>query len=155
MHRAYFGENASPDRFLNAVYSIIEANVQMDHQEGLKDEPELHFDEETFWDAQKILRLRNNQINTVTGDGKYSIARNLLGRNIHSIQKFYAHSNWVELGNDKTVDLISGEIANVAGNTTNTCDENAEFVTELLTSGYYVKFVQFLFHQSTETFFFI
>ena len=67
----------------------------------------MHFDNEIFLPAQKQLRLRNNQINTVADDGKYSTARALLGKNLHTMQKFYSHSNWIELGNLETIDLIS------------------------------------------------
>ena len=137
--RSYFGANASPDRFLDAIYSIVNSNVEMDSQPGLKDNPALHFDEEAFLPGQKEIRLRNNHLNTVIGDGKYSAARSLLGKNLHSIQKFYAHSNWVELDHSETADLIFGDLEHLmASNTTDTCDQNgSNFVSNNLTSGFF------------------
>ena len=124
---------------MDAVYSIVNSNVECDNQAGIKDDRTMHFDSETFLAAQKQLRLRNNQINSVADDGKYSIARSLLGKNLHTVQKFYAHSNWVELGNDDPADLIFGTFENIADNTTDTCTEDSEITTNLLTSGYYVS----------------
>ena len=99
----------------------------------------MHFDSETFLEAQKQLRFRNNQINTVADDGKYSTARRLMGKNLHAIQKFYAHSNWVELGMDQPADLIFGVFDALADNITDTCTDGSEIITDLLTSGYYVR----------------
>ena len=75
IYRSYFGQNASPDRFLDAVFSIITSLVEMDNLPGLKDDPSLHFDDETLQDAARQIRQRNNRINSVTGEGKYSTAR--------------------------------------------------------------------------------
>mgnify|MGYP001265962780 FL=1 len=73
--QSYFGQNASPDRFLDAVFSITATIVEMDSLPGLKDDPSLHFDDENFEESARLIRQRNNQINSVTGEGKYSTAR--------------------------------------------------------------------------------
>ena len=117
----------------------------MDSQAGLKDDPTLHFDSETFVTAQKQLRLRNNQINTVADDGKYTTARILLGKNLHTIQKFYAHSNWIELDNTHPADLISGVFGTIADNLTDTCIDGSDIITNALTSGYFVSLVYLVF----------
>ena len=36
VYRSYFGECASPDSFLAAVYSIATSNIETDNQAGLK-----------------------------------------------------------------------------------------------------------------------
>ena len=117
----------------------------MDSQAGLKDDPTLHFDSETFVTAQKQLRLRNNQINTVADDGKYTTARILLGKNLHTIQKFYAHSNWIELDNTHPADLISGVLGTIADNLTDTCIDGSDIITNALTSGYFVSLFHLVF----------
>ena len=66
--------------------------------------------------------------------------RELVGRNLHSIQKFYAHSNWIELERTKPFDFINEVFDNddVAGPDDDTCSDNADLVTNQLTSGYQV-----------------
>ncbi len=143
--RSYYGECSSPDRFLEAVNDIVTANVEQDIQPGLQKEPSLHFDAESFLDAQRILFLRDQQINSVADDGKYATARSLIGQSLHAIQKFYAHSNWIELGNQETIDLIFGELGNIADEQANTCnpddctegDCSNNIITNGLTSGYF------------------
>ena len=135
--QSYFGANASPDRFLDAAFSIISSSVELDNLPGLKDDPTLHFDNEEFEEASRLIRLRNNQINAVTGDGKYATARELLGRSLHSIQKFYAHSNWVELDNSKPFDFINDVLDNIAEPDEDTCNGSV-LITKNLTSGYWV-----------------
>ena len=105
-------------------------------QPGLKENPALHFDAEAFEEAKQLLYVRNNQINIVAGDGKFSTMRNLLGKSLHSMQKFYSHSNWVEMGNDAILDLIWDDFGNIASNKTDTCNEN-DLTVDVLTSGYF------------------
>ena len=52
------------------------------------------------------------------------------------MQKFYAHSNWVEMGNDDILDLIWDDFGNLASNKTDTCNEN-DLTVDVLTSGYF------------------
>ena len=112
-------------------------------QPGLKENPALHFDAEAFEEAKQLLYVRNNQINIVAGDGKFSTMRNLLGKSLHSMQKFYAHSNWVEMGNDGILDLIWDDFGNLASNKTDTCNEN-DLTVDVLTSGYFHYNVSYL-----------
>lgn len=63
--------------------------------------PERHFTNEQYHDAtQRLIDLRKEVIKLVTRqrrDG--NTARERLGQALHTIQDFYSHSNWVELGN--------------------------------------------------------
>lgn len=63
--------------------------------------PERHFTSETFAaSSQRLITLREQIVALVTQDrpdGRQ--ARRLLGGALHTLQDFYAHSNWVELGN--------------------------------------------------------
>ena len=52
------------------------------------------------------------------------------------MQKFYAHSNWVEMGNDDILDLIWDDFGNLASNKTDTCHED-DLTVDVLTSGYF------------------
>ena len=62
--------------------------------------------------------------------------RNLLGKSLHSIQKFYSHSNWLELGNENVLDLIWDDFGNIADEFESTCDDS-DIIVEKLTSGYF------------------
>jgi hypothetical protein len=58
-----------------------------------------HFDNESFLKgSQWIVGLRD-QVVVEAGQGHYVQARKLLGFALHTLQDFYAHSNWVNLGN--------------------------------------------------------
>ena len=116
-------------------------------QPGLKENPALHFDAEALEEAKQLLYVRNNQINIVAGDGKFSTMRNLLGKSLHSMQKFYAHSNWVEMGNDAILDLIWDDFGNLASNKTDTCHED-DLTVDVLTSGYFHYNVSYLVHDA-------
>ena len=59
----------------------------------------------------------------------------MVGRNLHSIQKFYAHTNWIELGHEAPFDFINEVLGNIAGPDVDTCD-GADLITDQLTSGY-------------------
>lgn len=60
---------------------------------------ELHFDNEAFRDASARLVRQREEIVNLALSGRYLEARVLLGRTLHTIQDFYAHSTWIEAGN--------------------------------------------------------
>jgi hypothetical protein len=107
--------------------AIIEANKMVDDTKGVpleKDLGEAHFDDELFVKGQqRLMDLRSQMIEALKTFNVAS-ARTLLGRQLHTLQDFYAHSNWVEMGNRE----ISG-IIGVTGqtgyppNNVSTCSE--------------------------------
>ncbi len=82
--------------------------------------PEDHFDDEQFLVGIAQVRAKKTQILMMINQGRYTQARKLLGAATHGIQDFYAHSNWVELGNQSIfTGLESGTVPmsfNPAGN---------------------------------------
>ncbi|MBH8563198.1 hypothetical protein I8748_13555 [Nostoc sp. CENA67] len=86
-----------------ALDQIIKANKATDSFifPNNQAKAEFHFDDESFLAATtRILDLKQEVIDNITKaqpDG--SAARQALGGALHTIQDFYAHSNWVELGN--------------------------------------------------------
>ena len=58
-----------------------------------------HFDDEAFEaSSQRLIALKNSVIQkSIAGDGEG--ARTDFGGALHTLQDFYSHSNWVELGN--------------------------------------------------------
>jgi hypothetical protein len=87
--------------------AIIEANKFVDDSAGTeKDVGEAHFDDELFIQGQtRLMNLRAAMITALKTINAAS-ARSLLGRQLHTLQDFYAHSNWVEMGNTAISDVI-------------------------------------------------
>ena len=130
---------------------VIEAAEAVDYVRGDKAEfighPEAHCDDETLVQcSQRIIDLKNAVIEQLTKDEKPSQARAELGRALHTLQDFYAHTNWVNVpGPAKTtinMELGRNKIATL-GADMNTCvddvwdntlvDEGLRYIT----SGYF------------------
>lgn len=88
-----------------AIYEIVKGNKEMDVEYDVYPSPGfyvpcIHFDNEQFHDAStRLIDLKTRIISLLTTyprDGKE--ARYFLGAALHTIQDFYAHTNWVELG---------------------------------------------------------
>jgi hypothetical protein len=61
-------------------------------------DPGDHFDDELFMlTNNNLIRLRNTALSDLQ-KGKYIAARKQVGFALHSIQDFYAHTNWIDLG---------------------------------------------------------
>ncbi len=78
------------------VPCVPAAGVSIDQQLGAPDE---HFDDEQFLVGIARVRALRKQILMMVNEKRYVQARKLLGAATHTIQDFYAHTNWVELGN--------------------------------------------------------
>uniref|UniRef100_A0A3Q2Y3P2 von Willebrand factor A domain containing 7 n=1 Tax=Hippocampus comes TaxID=109280 RepID=A0A3Q2Y3P2_HIPCM len=84
--------------FWRAVGEVVHSNAEMDFLSSTRSDPVYHFDSERvesavamlrqFW-AHTLLSVRANE---------YQSARHSLGQLFHSLQDFYSHSNWVEMG---------------------------------------------------------
>ncbi|KAK4293733.1 hypothetical protein Pmani_033592 [Petrolisthes manimaculis] len=99
LFHAYYGDTASPTRFIKAVNSIAMANVKTDSSHQYRYDPAIHSDGEQLDAVQQKLLDRYSKISASVIDEAYSAVRSLLGTSLHSIQKFYAHSTWIEQGN--------------------------------------------------------
>ncbi|KAK6346091.1 hypothetical protein TWF730_010423 [Orbilia blumenaviensis] len=76
-----------------AVNEIAEANALVDEDQ---ENGELHFDGESFMLAQERLVKLSDQAVSLANAGDYIGARKSIGMALHTLQDFYAHSNWVE-----------------------------------------------------------
>ncbi|MGJ2272349.1 hypothetical protein ACR8FF_22360, partial [Salmonella enterica subsp. enterica serovar Paratyphi A] len=100
LYGAYYGSSASPARFIRAVNTIAESNVHADSSQSLRYNPSIQADAEIFDEYSYSMSDRYPQILTaILVDEAFPAARSLLGVTLHSLQKFYAHSTWVEQGN--------------------------------------------------------
>jgi von Willebrand factor A domain-containing protein 7 len=83
--------------------AIKEVNVANVHSDDLAYQlnPSYHFDNEDFIGASsRLIDLKKKIIYNISLDNPVgSQARSNLGGALHTVQDFYAHSNWIELGN--------------------------------------------------------
>ena len=87
----------------------LQINVEVvDFDESTKDMPYAHFDAETFAESNQRVIEFQQQIYKFLEDKDYETARVLSGQILHTIQDFYSHSNWVEMGHTH----INKEIGN-------------------------------------------
>ncbi len=123
---------SAPMRATNEA--IVEGNVHVDDDQT---HSALHFDGENFVAGQgRILGLKEAVIASIQQDDAQG-AREELGQALHSIQDFYAHSNWTDNNGSVNPDLgVDGhQLQNVLG--VNDPAEVNGMLTGALTSGYY------------------
>ena len=79
-----------------AITEIVDANADVDLNQFISS---AHFDGENFYGGQtRLTNLRKKIITTLQANNPYQ-ARISLGEAFHTIQDFYSHTNYVELGN--------------------------------------------------------
>uniref|UniRef100_A0A665WKR4 VWFA domain-containing protein n=1 Tax=Echeneis naucrates TaxID=173247 RepID=A0A665WKR4_ECHNA len=148
------GASKSLKTFSKAISYIQDENVEVDHYRFYS--ARHHFDNELILEGRKIVTEGLSAVKASNRENNFKAARKNLGKILHSLQDFYSHSNWVELGNKKpNPNLIrSGtRIGNLAAKTRATCrncftdickDNILEDVLRenILTTGYF-SFVPF------------
>jgi hypothetical protein len=130
---------------LDVVTSIDSENGALDRGSLIAADPVWHVDNERISDSNKrILDLRKEIISKLADNNpSLASARGLLGRALHTLTDFYAHTNWVELGNhSRSVEFGTSEIHTpLASPADVTCEADGATVKAAgltkLTSGYY------------------
>ncbi|XP_028321008.1 von Willebrand factor A domain-containing protein 7 [Gouania willdenowi] len=84
--------------FWRAVGEVVKSNAAMDFLSSTRSDPVYHFDSEHVDGAVKMLRQFWTQSVLSVRAKEYQSARHSLGQLFHSLQDFYSHSNWVEMG---------------------------------------------------------
>lgn len=88
-----------------AIKQVVRGNLRTDKDEWTV--PHAHFDNEQFSKGASRLRERYALALESAAFGRLSVAREQLGRCLHAIQDFYAHSNFVENHDaSETIDLF-------------------------------------------------
>ncbi|MYM35224.1 hypothetical protein GTP38_12870 [Duganella sp. FT94W] len=147
LDKRYFAVPKLSASMQKALDQIIEANAKVDEDQTSSAK---HFDGENAAGAQlRLATLKQNILDALRSDPINVIgARDNLGSALHTIQDFYSHSNWVELGNSgahpgvgRPGPLLFSGPATVACSgfttTVRTCANSSNLVGALLTSGYY------------------
>ncbi|CAF0768760.1 unnamed protein product [Adineta steineri] len=100
----------------------------VDLNPSTKNLPSAHFDSESFKESNdRIIQLRNKILEDVNDPNKdLDKARGRIGDLLHTLQDFYSHSNWIEMGKTKINDRIGihEDIGQVAGINQATCTNN-------------------------------
>ncbi len=82
----------------SVISTISHANVEVDLG-PVGTIAAAHFDSEQFEDGQKrLVALRKLAVESIK-TSRYLLARLYLGQLLHTLQDFYSHSNWIEMGN--------------------------------------------------------
>jgi hypothetical protein len=96
--------------------------------------PEDHFDDELFKEANDQLIGARSAVLSYLRSGNYIGARKQLGYALHTLQDFYAHTNWVELGNTSYVSRLGYSDAfariTLAGEHDPTCSDGNILLTD-------------------------
>ncbi|XP_051801333.1 von Willebrand factor A domain-containing protein 7-like [Acanthochromis polyacanthus] len=129
--------------FSNAIVDVVYA-LSEDH----------HFDDEKFEGGRDIITAGVSAVKKSVKLENFVAGRWTLGRVCHTLQDFYSHSNWVELGNnapysvlikpDQALDNLAGPNISTCRNCTGAnCTDNIlpdVLQQGLLTSGYFNLF---------------
>lgn len=84
----------------NLIETSFRINVAMvDFDERLKNLPQAHFDANKFVESNERIIDYSRLIITAILRKDYVTARQLAAECLHTIQDFYSHSNWIEMGN--------------------------------------------------------
>ncbi|KAM6907233.1 von Willebrand factor A domain-containing protein 7-like [Xenentodon cancila] len=87
-------------------------------------DPNFHCDNEKLLEGQKIITDGLSAVKAANQVQSFTSAVSTLGRLLHTLQDFYSHSNWVELGNQvPNSNLIrpNADIGRIAAKTRATC----------------------------------
>ncbi|XP_028974266.2 von Willebrand factor A domain-containing protein 7 [Esox lucius] len=135
--------------FQTSILSIYLSNALVDVMYLLSDAR--HFDGETFQQGRELITRGMSAVKASVKRENFLSAKWMLGSISHTLQDFYSHSNWVEMGNRNPYNTLIRpdlKLENLADSSTPTCkDCTGEDCTEnilptvlqqgLLTSGYF------------------
>jgi hypothetical protein len=127
----------------SAIRAIARANGRLDRtREGLSHKNAFwsFYNEEFQRASRRLMDLKEFVVATLTLDSTPDVegAREKFGEALHTLQDFYAHTNWIELGNVAiNTDLGNAEIPDPLTSLV-TCDASGNYIDTItdLTSGY-------------------
>ena len=144
----FFGIPETPMGMRQAIERIVGGNRWVDKRVNQRFS-RMHFDGENFDAGQAFIQERLRIVELALSNNDAHKARFYLGQALHTLQDFYAHSNWVELGNSSPHPAV-GRLVGIAGQAAqseetcrdcivesvcNDCSQN--ITTSKLTSGYF------------------
>ncbi|GLY29860.1 hypothetical protein [Kineosporia sp. NBRC 101731] len=143
LDKEFFGISDLTETMKDARNEIHDANAEVDEVQT----SERHFDSEDFGGSQARLIDLVNQVKTQMDANNTTGARESLGGALHTLQDFYSHTNWIELGRtgvNTNLGKAGASVGKIADPTENTCDGSTLIgraapgsADPVLTSGYY------------------
>lgn len=128
LYADYHGVALCTTDFTRIIKLSLQPNVAVvDFDSSTKNLPYVHFDAETFVPSNQRVIDFIASVKSSLASKDYDTARKNSGRILHTIQDFYSHSNWVEMGNTAINSNIgTAAFANSAFATANevTCSED-------------------------------
>ncbi|KAG8014446.1 von Willebrand factor A domain-containing protein 7 [Nibea albiflora] len=135
--------------FQTSIAKMYFSNAQVDLIFALSEEH--HFDDETFQGGRDVITAGVSAVKASVKKENFVAGRWILGGVCHTLQDFYSHSNWVELGNnaphsalirpDQPLENLAGPSIPTCRNCTGgNCENNLlpDLLQQgLLTSGYF------------------
>ena len=121
------------------VNSLLKYELQpnvaiVDFDSKTKDLPFAHFDAEAFSESNQRVYKFFTSIQASLQNKDYTTARKLSGQVLHTIQDFYSHSNWIEIGktsiNKEIGRLDFSSLPIISKNETSACLNNCS-ITEM------------------------
>ncbi|XP_020778682.2 von Willebrand factor A domain-containing protein 7-like [Boleophthalmus pectinirostris] len=136
--------------FYQNMKLIQNYNIRVD-KSVLYNSPSHHFHNEMFNEGRDIIVAGLGAVKASNKKGNYEAAQKQIGKISHTLEDFYSHSNWIELGKEvPNANLLkgNGNVGTIAARTRatcrsctgNNCDNNilSDIINEqLLTSGYF------------------
>uniref|UniRef100_A0A8L0DQJ9 von Willebrand factor A domain containing 11 n=1 Tax=Oncorhynchus mykiss TaxID=8022 RepID=A0A8L0DQJ9_ONCMY len=116
----------SAAKFKSALNEIYIQNGQVDRD--FVNSPAHHFNSEAFAEGRRLITDGVASIKANVQRENFQAARETLGRVLHTLQDFYSHSNWVDLGyTEPYANLIRPDLPleNLAEVSTPTCSDCA------------------------------
>ena len=92
----FFGITNLTKPMKKAIEEIADADAEVDQDQVTSAK---HFDGESLPEGQARVVALLSEVRTALSSNNASGARSKLGQALHTIQDFYSHSNWIELGN--------------------------------------------------------
>ncbi|KAM3602213.1 uncharacterized protein V6R79_026339 [Siganus canaliculatus] len=112
----------SSKSFQQSINLISRENWQVDIWHLLN--PQYHFDNEEFSGGRELITGGLSAVKASNKQSNFEVAREKLGRLLHTLQDFYSHSNWVEMKNtEPNSNLLRRDtsIGNIADKSRATC----------------------------------
>lgn len=95
--------NIKSAKHLQNAIKEIQASVAEVDTAPMKNVAATNFSEERIQEgSMRLQELRSSVIVSMLRGMRYEHSRQLVGRYLHTLQDFYSHSNWVEIGNRVT-----------------------------------------------------
>ena len=110
LYRDYYGKYVCKSDLQLLIKNEMQPNVALiDFDPTTKDMPYAHFDAEKFNESNTRVMNFTSRVMQSLSQKDYARARRLSAQILHTIQDFYSHSNWVEMGNANILNLKIGE----------------------------------------------